>query len=236
MATYIEMPKLSDTMTEGTLVKWLKSEGGPCPPSTNRSPRSKPTRRPWRCNPSTRAFFTRSMSTKAKLVPLGAALALVLAEGEDPPENADTPPGVATPPTEADAGEESGESDAPAPRSENPASPPSESDAPVAPAGKIRVSPLAGRIAAEKGVDLSAIKGTGPGGRIVKKDVLAAAAAGVTAVSRGRAATEYAGRGRTRRPDHRPGRDAPPHRRTTARKQDNDAAFLPAHRRSTRRR
>lgn len=57
---------------------------------------------------------------------------------------------------------------------------------PAAPAmsgGRIKASPLARKMAADRGMDLAALSGTGPGGRIVKRDILAAEAQGVTAPS-----------------------------------------------------
>src|SRR3546814_4319596 len=84
-----------------------------------------------------------------------------------------TPPKVAAPkaeeskpaasePKEAPKAEEKTEAKAAEPKSEQPAS--SEDD-------RVKASPLARRIAADKGIDLSAVEGTGPGGRIVKADV-----------------------------------------------------------------
>lgn len=180
MATYIEMPKLSDTMTEGTLVKWLKSEGDSVgiDEAVAEIETDKAT---MEMQSFDEGILHKIYVKEGELVPLGSALALVLAEGEEPPADADTPPAVAAPPeTEAPA-----KTAAPSAPSESATTP--AADQAVGPAGRIRVSPLAGRIAAEKGVDLSAVKGTGPGGRIVKKDVLAAAAAG-TAVPRAAAA------------------------------------------------
>jgi pyruvate dehydrogenase E2 component (dihydrolipoamide acetyltransferase) len=62
---------------------------------------------------------------------------------------------------------------APAPVSPPPAPPP-PAPVPAAPAGRIKISPLARKLAAEKGIDASRLAGTGPGGRIVRADILAA--------------------------------------------------------------
>ena len=59
MPIEIRMPALSPTMTEGNLARWLKGEGDRVAPGMS-SPRSRPTRRPWRWRPSTRARWARS--------------------------------------------------------------------------------------------------------------------------------------------------------------------------------
>jgi len=62
-----------------------------------------------------------------------------------------------------------------------PAAPVAETPAPAAPSGRQSVSPIARKLAKDSNLDLSQITGTGPGGRIVKRDVLATAAAGAPA-------------------------------------------------------
>ena len=62
-----------------------------------------------------------------------------------------------------------------------PAAPVAEAPAPAAASGRQSVSPIARKLAKDSNLDLSQITGTGPGGRIVKRDVLAAAAAGTPA-------------------------------------------------------
>jgi pyruvate dehydrogenase E2 component (dihydrolipoamide acetyltransferase) len=62
-----------------------------------------------------------------------------------------------------------------------PAAPVAEAPAPAAASGRQSVSPIARKLAKDSNLDLSQITGTGPGGRIVKRDVLAAAAAGIPA-------------------------------------------------------
>ncbi|MDA7807030.1 2-oxo acid dehydrogenase subunit E2, partial [Aquiluna sp.] len=62
-----------------------------------------------------------------------------------------------------------------------PAAPVAEAPSPAAPSGRQSVSPIARKLAKDSNLDLSQITGTGPGGRIVKRDVLAAAAAGIPA-------------------------------------------------------
>jgi len=96
-------------------------------------------------------------------LPVGAPLATVLAEGEAPPETADTPePEAPAPATEPEPEPAHAEAAAAAP-----ASPPPS----AATDGALRVSPAARQLAAEKGVELSELKGSGPGGAILLSDV-----------------------------------------------------------------
>jgi len=96
-------------------------------------------------------------------LPVGAPLATVLADGEAPPETADTPePEAPTPATEPEPEPAHAEAAAAAP-----ASPPPS----AATDGALRVSPAARQLAAEKGVELSELKGSGPGGAILLSDV-----------------------------------------------------------------
>ena len=83
MPIEILMPALSPTMTEGNLAKWLKKEGDEVSPATS-SPRSRPTRRPWRSRRSTRAGSARSWSATApRALKVNTPIALLLEEGED---------------------------------------------------------------------------------------------------------------------------------------------------------
>jgi len=96
-------------------------------------------------------------------LPVGAPLATVLADGEAPPETADTPePEAPAPATEPEPEPAHAEAAAAAP-----ASPPPS----AATDGALRVSPAARQLAAEKGVELSELKGSGPGGAILLSDV-----------------------------------------------------------------
>ena len=98
-------------------------------------------------------------------LPVGAPLATVVAEGEAVPETAETTtPEAPAPATEPEPEPAHAEPAATAPASPPPAAPPAAD-------GALRVSPAARQLAAEKGVDLSALKGSGPGGAIVLSDV-----------------------------------------------------------------
>ncbi|WP_299614240.1 pyruvate dehydrogenase complex dihydrolipoamide acetyltransferase [uncultured Tateyamaria sp.] len=169
MPTEILMPALSPTMEEGTLAKWLVKEGD--------TVSSGDLLAEIETDKATMEFEAVDEGTVGKiLVPEGSEgvkvntpIAVLLEEGE----SAD------------DIGSSSAPA-APAPAAPEPEAAPSEAAAPAAPApaaskgsgGKrVFASPLARRIAAQKGLDLSGIKGSGPHGRIVKADVENAEAA-----------------------------------------------------------
>jgi len=187
MANFIDMPKLSDTMTVGTLVKWLKKEG-----DAVKSGDMLAEVETDKATMELESFFDGTLlkifMPAGSQVPIGAPLCAVGKPGEKveaPAAKADAP-AAAPAPKEASAPapaagpktESAPKPAAPAPVSAAPAPapqapPPSETES-SAPAGRLRVSPLARRLAEEKKVDLSQIKGSGPGGRIVRADVLAA--------------------------------------------------------------
>ncbi len=160
MATIIEMPKLSDTMTEGTLIKWLKNEGDTIEVGDEIAEIETD-----KATMSMEAFdegiLHKVYVKEGDKVPLGAKLAVLLEEGEDPSEAAN-----ATAPA---AASNTGTAEAEPPAA---ATTPSRAPVPTTNAGgRIKASPLARRLAAEKGIDLATVGGTGPGGRIVSKDI-----------------------------------------------------------------
>lgn len=159
MAVILEMPKLSDTMAEGTLLRWLKKEGDTVAAGdvvaeiqTDKAVMEMPS--------FDDGILHKIYVKEGTVVPLGARLALLLEDGEAPP--ADDAP-VAKPAA------------APSKTPSTPAA--ATAKAPVKPTVKqdpnarIKASPLAKKIALERGVDLTNISGTGPGGRIVRLDV-----------------------------------------------------------------
>jgi len=181
MAAYLKMPKLSDTMSEGTLVKWLKKEGDTV--SMDEDIAEVETDKATMTMPSFDEGILHKIYVKeGETVVLGASLALILEPGEEPPADSDHPPvsASAEKPAETKAEEPAaGKTEAPAAEKAAPA-PFAKSPAPAAPAagGRLKASPLARKLAEEQGVDLRRVTGSGPGGRIVKKDVLNAPAGG----------------------------------------------------------
>jgi len=182
MAAYLKMPKLSDTMSEGTLVKWLKKEGDSV--SMDEDIAEVETDKATMTMPSFDEGILHKIYVKeGETVVLGASLALILEPGEEPPADADQPPASASAEKPAETKEEAPaaeKSDAPAETKAAAPAPAAKSPAPAAPTagGRIKASPLARKLAEEQGVDLRRVTGSGPGGRIIKKDVLNAPAGG----------------------------------------------------------
>jgi pyruvate dehydrogenase E2 component (dihydrolipoamide acetyltransferase) len=176
MANIIEMPKLSDTMTVGTLIKWLKKEGDPVKSGDMLAEVETD-----KATMELESFFDGTLLAifvkAGSQVPLGAALCAIGKPGEK--VDAPTPKSAAALP-EAQPAVAPVAVATPAPAPVAPAALPE----PVAlSSGRIKVSPLARKLAAEKGVNLTTLKGSGPGGRILRVDVLAGPAKGAPSPS-----------------------------------------------------
>lgn len=170
MATIIEMPKLSDTMTEGTLVKWLKKEGDKVAVGDVLA-EVETDKATMEMAANDDGILGKIYVTAGSKAVLGAALAVLVEEGEAVP---DAP--VAKAPVKPAAPAPSSGGAAPAPAARGNSARAAASAATNG--GRIKASPLARKIAAEKGVDLRTLTGTGPGGRIVRADVLNAPVGG----------------------------------------------------------
>jgi pyruvate dehydrogenase E2 component (dihydrolipoamide acetyltransferase) len=179
-ANIIEMPKLSDTMTTGKLVKWLKKEGDSVKAGDMLAEVETD-----KATMELESFFDgvllKIYAQAGSEVAIGAALCAVGKAGETAP----AAPGAPSPKTENGGQKPEDKPAAPAPV----AAPATAQAAPAAAASapssvasspssgaRLRISPLARKIAADQKIDASRITGTGPHGRIVKADVLAAAA------------------------------------------------------------
>lgn len=189
MATEVTMPKMGYDMTEGTILAWRKAEGEPVAKGDILGEIET-----GKVNIEIEAFdagiLRRIVVGPGETVPVGAVIAIIGGADEPLPEpdgpaaepaaSVPTPAsdatvaprnGAAAPPAEAAASVDAPAATAPAPSS-------STGDAPreaAVPEGRRRASPLARRLAAEKGVDLARVSGSGPGGRILRDDVVAAA-------------------------------------------------------------
>ena len=208
MAEIIEMPKLSDTMEVGTIVNWLKQEGDEvqvgdmlCEVETDKATMELE-------NLVADGVILKIYSQEGEEAPLGAPICAIGEKGEAPPEVEkpsdfqggadDEGPSaggdVGHPIGDQAEGSETGRDDAPkapvggTPQGRKqeyvPAKEPAEAitEAP-APGGRIKASPLARRLAEEKGIPLHTIRGSGPAGRIVKADVLSAVHRGTSATT-----------------------------------------------------
>ena len=181
MATKVMMEALSPTMEEGRLVKWVKNVGD--------AVKNGETLAEVETDKAIMELVARGDGIlRARLIeegatsPVGVTIGVIAAADEDISALAGGPPAVA--PTEAPSEQPRAvpASAMPAPPVEAmehahpPAGTAEHTPAPV-PGGPVRSSPLARRIAAEKGLNLQAISGTGPGGRVIKRDIEAAATA-----------------------------------------------------------
>ena len=169
MATLIDMPKLSDTMTVGTLVKWLKNEGDPVA-SGDMIAEVETDKATMEVECFDDGILIKQYCGVGDEVAVGGAIAAVGEAGEEAPAAETNTAVTATPEPEPAP---VAEAPTPAPAAPEPA--PEVVPEPVAAASstgsRIKASPLAKKIAAEKGIDLATIHGSGPSGRIVKADV-----------------------------------------------------------------
>jgi len=255
VATIIEMPKLSDTMSEGKILSWLKHEGDEVQAGEVLAEIESD-----KANmelPAYEAGFLRKvLVAEGASAPVGAAIAIVTEDASEDisgvlsraqagagqkkapeakaektkPEktkadkNGGGPEDAKRPAAAGERAPAAGAEDAPA-AGRRPAAPPAQAPQPAmatASAGRTRAgagtgghekvlaSPLAFRMASELGLDLRSIRGTGPEGRIVKRDVeqaLAASSGGVAADKNGgpRAPTARAPHARPLEPGAEPG-------------------------------
>ncbi len=208
MAIPILMPALSPTMEHGRLAKWLVKEGDTVSPGDviAEIETDKATMEVEATDEGTVARIVVPEGTDN--VPVKAVIAVLAEEGEDPasveiPEEgtgaAASAGGEADPPDGAAEAAASATKAAPAEKVAASAAP-KPAPAPAATddggkGGRIFASPLARRMAKEAGIDLSLVKGSGPRGRIVKRDVEKAIAEGVKAPVAPAAATGAAAAG-----------------------------------------
>ena len=170
MATNLNMPQMGYDMQEGTLVRWLKSVGDEV--SLGEAVAEIETDKAVVEFESTaEGVLLELLVEEGTTVAVGESIATVGAEGEALAADGDAPeePAGAEP-----AAEEPSESD----EAEMPATEEDESESAAIPLpaslSEVRASPVARKLAAERGVDLSTVEGTGPGGRILRADVLSA--------------------------------------------------------------
>ena len=167
MATLIEMPKLSDTMTVGTLVKWLKNEGDPVA-NGDMIAEVETDKATMEVECFEDGILLKQYCAAGDEVPVGGGIAAIGEAGEAAPEVEKAAP--SEPAAEKPAAP-AAEPAPPAPAAETAAPEPAT---PAPSSGRVKASPLAKKLAAEKGIDLATVQGSGPGGRIVKEDILKA--------------------------------------------------------------
>ncbi len=167
MAEIVRMPLLSDTMTEGTIVKWHKKEGdavkaGDILAEVETDKATMELESYWD------GILLHIAAKEGDTVPVDGLIAIIGEAGEDISDILAQAEPKAAPSPETPAKAEDGT-----------APPPTETPAPSSMETtdddrRLKASPLARKIAREKGIDLRALRGSGPGGRIIKRDVEAA--------------------------------------------------------------
>jgi pyruvate dehydrogenase E2 component (dihydrolipoyllysine-residue acetyltransferase) len=184
MATKVIMPKLSPTMEEGQIARWLKKEG-------DKVAMGEPLaeidtdKATMEMQALANGVLRKIVIGEGQSAPLGQLIAVIgepnediaslLAEApaavgipkEGPKEEAPKPVEPAPAPAEQPATQAAAAGAGTGPRAVDGRQAPTDS-------GRLIVSPLAARMAAESGLDLRSVQGSGPGGRIIKKDIEAA--------------------------------------------------------------
>ena len=184
MATEVKLPRLGQGMESGTIVKWLKGEGEPV---KKREPLYELD-----TDKVTQEVEAEADGILLKIVvpsgevEVGRTIAFIGSEGEDVPsgnggapaatedkaddaaEPDEQPEEEGSPADEMDDERERGRQAAAATAEAETAA---VADAPVRPDGRVKASPLARRLAREKGIDIAQLQGSGPEGRIVAEDV-----------------------------------------------------------------
>ena len=182
MATKVHMEALSPTMEEGQVVKWLKEEGDAVAQGDILAEIE--------TDKATMELVARGDGVLRKILvaegvaaPVGDVIAIIAAGDEDIAGlvaglgggSAATNGGAAVPAGEAGAGQDVEAAGAATPAAA-PAGSPATGTAATA-SGRVKASPLAKRLAGELGLDIRAVQGSGPGGRVIRRDIEAAAAA-----------------------------------------------------------
>ena len=152
MATEVKLPRLGQGMESGTIVKWLKAEGDAV--AKGDALYELDTDKVTQEVEAEANGVLLKIAVSAGEVQVGGTIGFIGDKGEAVPDAAPAPAAPAAPPVAAPA---------PVAAAEAPAAPTSN--------GRLKASPLARRIARERGVDLTGIRGTGPDGRIVAEDL-----------------------------------------------------------------
>src|SRR5689334_7416708 len=172
MAAEVKLPRLGQGMESGTIVKWLKAEGDAV---TKGEPLYElDTDKVTQEVEAEAAGVLLKIAVAEGEVPVGTTIAFIGEQGESVPDMS------ANGKSAAEAAAEEPKTELPAepePREEAAPEPAPEPAAPRKEGERVKASPLARRIARERGVELASITGTGPEGRIIAEDVERAAAA-----------------------------------------------------------
>ena len=180
MAELVTMPKLGFDMAEGTLVRWVKAEGDSVEKGEVIA-EIETDKATVEVESSYSGVMYRHMAEEDTALPVNAPIAVIAEEGEEPSKDEIDAmvkeAGGEAPDQEAEAeekepeAEEAKKKDQKGEKEQPDTEETAEEEADVAPAGGVRSSPLARRIAEDKDVPLEKVQGSGPQGRVVKKDI-----------------------------------------------------------------
>jgi len=174
MAELVTMPKLGFDMAEGTLVRWVKAEGDAVEKGDVIA-EIETDKATVEVESSFAGVMFKHLAEEGEDLPVNTPIAVVADEGEKPSEDEIeslvSAAGGKTKKAKAPKAEKEPESEEKKSEVEADEAPAEQDEPDVAPAGGVRSSPLARRIASDKDVDLSDVQGSGPRGRIVKKDI-----------------------------------------------------------------
>ena len=168
MPSYIEMPKLADTMTEGTLVKWRKQPGDKVAMGDVVA-EVETDKATMEMESFEDGIIHELLVQIGQKVPIGSKIAMVLSKGEKPPAPGSVPSSGSSVKSAAPSAPASAAASA---TGHAVAASPEVTQ--LASGARLKSSPLARKLAKERGANLASLQGTGPGGRIIAKDVLQA--------------------------------------------------------------
>ena len=173
MAELVTMPKLGFDMAEGTLVRWVIVEGETVQKG-NVIAEIETDKATVEVESSHSGVVFKHLAEEGTALPVNSPIAVITEEGEEPSQDEiDSLVGKAggEPEKKASKAAEAEKTDKAEKKAEKPEKQPDEKEEDITPAGGVRSSPLARRIAEDQEVDLEKVDGSGPHGRIVKKDV-----------------------------------------------------------------
>ena len=167
MISEVTMPSMGADMTEGTIVKWLKAEGDQIGRG-DKLAEVETDKTVVEMEAYAEGLLRKIVVSEGSLVQVGAVIAFIGDADDDIPEVAAAAPAAEAAPEAPAATPDPAPTPTPEPVQQAALAPVA---VPASQGGRIKASPIARKIAEEKGVDIAAITGTGPGGRITKSDV-----------------------------------------------------------------
>ena len=174
MASKVIMPKLSPTMEEGQIARWLKKEGDKVSAGEPLA-EIDTDKATMEMQALSNGVLRKILINEGESAPLGQLIAVIAEPNEDIESILSEAP-AAAPEKKEPAPEKKEPAPAPAPKPAEQPAEPVEAAAPVVHTdkGRLIASPLAARMAKDSGLDLRSINGSGPNGRIIKRDIEAA--------------------------------------------------------------